>query len=159
MHIILLFCYITIITVPFGYCIDYYLKIGGTDSTSCISYEAACGTLDYIMTPLLNNTNGDYTIYIDTDIHNYTLVDPVFGNVVFTLAPYIFPSFSSSDIDTYPVILTNKSTGSSSPFLLYDNISSSFHYLKFLIGNASYDYRYFIRSFCFYLFFIYIYIL
>jgi hypothetical protein len=78
--------------------------------------------------------------------------------MVFTLRTYISSSFSSSDIDTYPVILTNKSTDLFSHFLLYANISFSFHFLKFLIGNNSNYERYFIYSFCFYLFFIYIYI-
>jgi hypothetical protein len=148
------------------------LKIGGTDSESCITYESACGTLDYIMLNkedneygMLNNTNGDHTVYIDTGIHNYTLISqyyPYFSpflpllNVVFTLRAYLSSSsFSSSDINTYPVILTNSSSNFNSPFFLFYDISSFFHYLKFLIGKASgTNGRFFIWSFCFYLFFI-----
>jgi hypothetical protein len=171
MYVRVLLNFIVLISLPFDYCTDYYLKIGGTDSTSCTSYSNACGTLDYIITPLLNNTNGIHNVYIDTDTHNialvsYVSVDSTSGpflpliNVIFTLTPYLSSSsFSSSDVDTYPVILTNKSTEQVSPFFLYANISSSFHYLKFLIGNNSNNERYFIMSFCFYLFFIYIYIL
>jgi hypothetical protein len=34
MEIVLLLCYIMFISIPFDYCTDYYLKIGGTDSES-----------------------------------------------------------------------------------------------------------------------------
>jgi hypothetical protein len=117
---------------------------------------------------MVNYTNENHTVYIDTGTHNYSLISNERGyspflplmNVIFTLTPYLSSSsFSSSDIDTYPVILTNTSSNHVfSAFFLYANISSSFHYLKFLIGNASYPVRYFIESFCFYLFFIYIYL-
>jgi hypothetical protein len=121
--------------------------------------------MDYVMKTLINNTNETHTVYIDTGTHNYTLIGGggrnYFLNVSFTLTPYLSSSssFSSSNIDTYPVILTNISTDIYSPFVLRADISSSFHYLKFLIGSNSNDSRYFIQSFCFYLFFIYIYIL
>jgi hypothetical protein len=73
MHIILLFCFITIISLRFGYCTDYYLKIGGIDSASCTTYNNPCATLDYVMFnkedneyEMLNNTNKNHTVYIDT---------------------------------------------------------------------------------------------
>jgi hypothetical protein len=171
MYVGLLLYYILVISIPFDYCTDYYLKIGGTNSASCTTYSNPCGTLDYIMQTLINNTKENHTVYIDTGTHNYTIISSTYlydsnfyplVNVIFTLTPYISSSssFSSSNIDTYPVILTNTSSSSgTSPFVLSANISSSFHYLKFLIGKNSYNGRYFIYGFCFYLFFIYIYIL
>jgi hypothetical protein len=101
-------------------------------------------------------TNENHSVYIDSGTHNYTLisyysVDYPFMNVIFTLRPYYSSSsFSSSNIDTYPIILTNNSVVEDGcAFYLYDNISSSFYYLKFLIGSAS-DYgRFIIFSFNF----------
>jgi hypothetical protein len=113
------------------------LKTEGTNM-SCTSYTTACGDLDYVMITLINNTNGNHTVHIDTGTHNYTLVSDIdysyfnfsgLENVVFTLTPYLSSSssFSSSDINTYPIILTNKSTDIIySPFFLYANISSFF---------------------------------
>jgi hypothetical protein len=64
------------------------LKIGGTDSESCTTYESACGTLEYIMKTIINNSKVDHAVNIDTDTHNY----PIFGdpsnyydNAIFTL--------------------------------------------------------------------------
>jgi hypothetical protein len=76
MYVKALLYYIVVISIPFDYCTDYYLKIGGTDSASCTSYSDACGTLDYIMTTtdMVNNTKGNHTVYIDTGTHNYTII-------------------------------------------------------------------------------------
>jgi hypothetical protein len=117
---------------------DYYLRRKETNkSLSYTEYTTPCGTLDYIISSLINDTNGNHAVYVHTGTHNYTLLNNI-RNVIFSLTAYDFSSsFSSSDMDTYPVILTNTSAGQLSPFYLSDNISSSFLYLKFLIGNGS----------------------
>jgi hypothetical protein len=146
------------ICVQFNSCTDFYLRTEGSN-ISCTSYTNPCGSLDYIMMTLINNSNNNHTIYIDSGIHNYSLlsfgesgyINPFYPliNVIFTFIPYISSSFfSSSDISTYPVILTNRS-GGVSPFLLYANTFSSFHCLIFLIGISSSSYRYVIWSFFF----------
>jgi hypothetical protein len=68
----------------------------------------------------VNNSNGNHTVYNDTGTHNYTIVSTSlpnsFINVAFTIKHYESFSFSASNIDIYPVILTNKSTDLGFPF-------------------------------------------
>jgi hypothetical protein len=164
--LLLLFFHIFIL---FNYCIDYYLNTTGTDSTTCNTYSSPCKTIDYVMKTNVNVSGRNSVVYIDHGTYNCSILGSgsvnSYFNVTFTLsANTSSSSFSSSDINTYPVILTNTSDSNYSPFCLYSNISASFHYLMCIIGNYSSGNRYFIRSFsfvfvlfCFGFLFIYIY--
>jgi hypothetical protein len=150
-----------LIYLPFNLCTNYYLKIGGYDSGTCSSYSSACGSFNYIKDTFVNINNANSTVFIDSGVYT---VDPLtsnsrYNNLTFNLTgntTSFSSSFSSSDINTYPVIYTNQSDLSSivlyCPFVLNDSVSSSFYYLKFLIGSNSHRYRYFIDSFFTFLF-------
>jgi hypothetical protein len=138
------------------------LKTGGIDTTSCISYSSACGTIDYVMKEIVNTTLKS-VVYIDSGTYNYTITalhdlptDSYF-NRIFNLIGYLSgPFVNYSDINTYPVILCNSSNGGNASFHLYANVNASFQYLKFIIGNNSYINRRLIVSlFYFILFFFY----
>jgi hypothetical protein len=84
----------------------------------------------------VNTTDRTHTVYIDTGTHNYIIINYEYMNIIFNLTAYesSFSSFSSSDISTYHVILSNISADTGIyPFYLHSNISASFHYLFFFL--------------------------
>jgi hypothetical protein len=147
------------------------LNITGEDSESCNTHDNPCKEIDYVMQTNVNVTGRNSIVYIYTDTYNYTLVTSTdstsstfkgYINIIFTLTTYTssYSSFSSSDISTNPLILSNSSNSTNKYlFLLYSDISASFHYLFFFIGSNCYGVRVFIYSFFFFFFFFFFFIL
>jgi hypothetical protein len=102
--IILILYYIVFISIPFDYCTDYYLKIGGTDSASCATYNDACSdsnsclsydiypcaTLDHIVLYKHNGSNGNHIVYIDVGIHNYTITSYNYSSTTYSIYFFFF---------------------------------------------------------------------
>jgi hypothetical protein len=123
-------------------------------------FTVPCNDIDYILKTYVNDTKKNTTVYVDSGMYNVSIVSHSqllinspfypFGNIIFILTGDISSSSSvkSNDISTYPIILSNSSVERGSDiFLFSSNISASFQYIKFVIGNNSYQSRYFIRSF------------
>jgi hypothetical protein len=102
------------------------------------------------MTELVNKTDNS-TVYIDSGIYDYTIsgsaTENHYYNRIFSLKGYISSSSSSvkaDEINTYPVILSNQSntdTAKRYAFSFSSNVTGSFQYLKFFIGDGSYSDR------------------
>jgi hypothetical protein len=148
-------CLYSFILINSIYSEEFYLKPTGINSTSCNTYQAACGTIDYIMQTCINSSNRNSIVYIDSGSYIYNIVAAensaanAFSNLSFNFTPYILSTFNVNDFNTYPVIISN--VGSSNTyyfgFYFYANVSASFQYLKFFIGSNSYANRYLFGSF------------
>jgi hypothetical protein len=166
------------------HCIDYYLNKTNPPNpngkncatnynydNSSLSHNIPCTDVDYVMKILVNVTNRISAVYVDSGVYNYSILSYIhstplfFGyfNLTFKITGNVSSSssFNINDISTYPVILSNNSDISvpNYVFLLYANISASFQYIKFLIGNNSDSHRQFIASFFFFFFFLFIFVL
>jgi hypothetical protein len=151
--------YFTVCKLEVNVNIFFYLKPGGEDKITCIKYISPCETIDYVMTEIVNKT-GESIIYIDSGTYDYNVIGSENGetgayfNRAFNLIGYILgPSVKIDDINTYPTIICNSSSDGIS-FYLYENITASFQYVKFIIGNNSGENRWLIMSF--YLFIVFL---
>jgi hypothetical protein len=162
----LFFPFLTIIIISV-YSEDYYLnktKPPTIPSDCYIFYDKkesiSCTDIDYVMKNIVNITNKNTTVYIDSGIYNCSIISPlkyyavvhfyVYMDITFILTGDISSPSSfvkTNGISTYPIILSNSSIESgSNVFLFCGNVSASFKYINFFIGNNSYQNRYFIRS-------------
>jgi hypothetical protein len=121
---------------------EFFLKIGGTDSATCTSYESACGTIDYVMTEIVNKTE-DSAVYVDNGTYNCTIVGGYnsasggYSNRTFSVSGYILEiSVDAFNSSTYPVILFDVNN-TDPAFEFYMNINASFECVKFYTGTNS----------------------
>jgi hypothetical protein len=143
--------------------IVFYLGTDGTDASNCRKYASPCKTIDFVMREIVYKTE-ESIIYIDSGTFNYSVnadrdsSNSGYLNRIFNLIGYVIGlSVKIDDTDSYPIILSNTSDGPNNVnFLLFANVTVSFQYLKFIIGNNSHTNRQLIVSLYIY---IYIYII
>jgi hypothetical protein len=108
------------------------------------------------------NTTANSAVYVENGTYNYNMngndnnPNGGYTNRTFTIGGYISVGFvDADDIDTYPIILFNSSSGTSGIYF-YANVSASFQYLKIYRGSNCNANKRLIKSFIYYFLFVYL---
>jgi hypothetical protein len=117
----------------------------------CITYTAACETIDYVMEEIVNKTE-ESVVYIDSGEYNYSITADKadnnnetngYSHCMFSLIGYVANNHVvASDINTYPVIrsgVNNDNTRFAFSFVI--NVTGTFQYIKFVIGSTTGGYK------------------
>jgi hypothetical protein len=77
------------------FCTDYYVKTTGSNSNNGVSYSTAFGTIDYVMTNIVNGKGGNNRVYVDKGTYNYGL-----SNFMVNITGYVEDSSDVSSSDS-----------------------------------------------------------
>jgi hypothetical protein len=115
------------------------------------NFNISCGDIDYVMSKIVNISDRNTTVYIDSGIYDCSYYYYTLFSLSFSLIGDVSSSSSTvnaDDISTYPVLVSNISNPYYDVFHFVSIKGNfSFEQIKFLIGNKTINFFSFIYSF------------
>jgi hypothetical protein len=124
----------------FSFCTDYYLRETGGSNTSFTTWDDACDDINYVLETLVNVTDGDNSVYVDSGRYSHSTSSSPYFSTAFRIEGDVHSSLASirpEETSTYPVLLFN--TTANVAFFFSSDVIASFLYLSFLLAENAVD--------------------